>query len=65
QEAYDIQPNYDNLYFYTRTLLDAGEVDKALKVSTEALEEAKKKQGQEAIQIEGLVKFIQSKKDNG
>ncbi len=64
EEAYEILPNYDNLYFYCRTLIDAGNFDAALKVCNKAYEEAKDKQSQEALQIDGLIKYIQSRKEN-
>lgn len=64
EEAYEILPNYDNLYFYCRTLIDGGEFDKATKVCNKALEEAKSKQAQEAVQIEGLINYIKTRKEN-
>ena len=64
EEAYEILHQLRQFVFYCRTLIDGGEFDKATKVCNKALEEAKSKQAQEAVQIEGLINYIKTRKEN-
>lgn len=63
EDVYKIESSYDNLYFYCRMLIEAGDFDKALKVASAAHKEAKEKQAPEAMQIEGMIKHINQRKE--
>jgi thiol-disulfide isomerase/thioredoxin len=61
-ELYMMNESYENLTLYCRLLADNNEVDKAIKLSQSKLDEAKKKEGADTRQLEGLVNYLKNKK---
>ncbi|MBK8701994.1 MAG: thioredoxin family protein [Saprospiraceae bacterium] len=62
-EVYKGSDTYDNLAFYCKTLLEAGDAEKAFNIAEEALEKARKNNSQEVMQFEGLVNYLKTKKE--